>query len=77
MEIIVVILVSLWTIGWICAWCKRSVEDSAISIRQITETLLKQQKVISCQEKVIAELRKKNKFPTVKDYHTHVFSTKN
>jgi len=83
MEIIAVILVSVWKIHRVTKWCIEKVKLSLAALQQISETASQQQKVISCQQdliatqqKLIADLRKQ-KHPTVEDYHTHIFSTKN
>lgn len=84
MEIILVILVSVWKIHRVTAWCLKKVNLSLNAIQHISDTALQQQKVISTQENliakqnsVIADLKKLKKHPTIRDYHTQIFSTHN
>ena len=46
-DIIFIIFFSMWTIGWICAWCKKRVDDSDASVRNISEKMLHKNNVIS------------------------------
>lgn len=84
MDIIAVILVSYWIVSRVIAWCREKVKESLVVVQELSETAILQKnvitfqkKVIGSQEKLIAQLRKKTKAPTVEDYHTHIFSTKN
>ena len=84
MEIIAVILVSLWKINRVTKWCIEKVTISLAALQHISETVTQQQKVISSQHDLIATqkklidgLRKEKKHPTVEEYHTQIFSTHN
>lgn len=84
MEIIAVILVSVWKIHRVTKWCIEKVKISLAALQHISETVTQQQKVISSQhdlivkqQTLIAGLKKEKKHPTVEEYHTNIFSTKN
>lgn len=83
MEIIAVILVSVWKINRVSKWCIEKVNLSLAAIQYICETTTQQQKVITSQQTLIATQQtlisdlRKIKQPTVKDYYTQIFSTKN
>ena len=77
MAVVTLILISLYIIGIVLAWCKKRVRESLVCVQHLSETAIQQQKVIVCQQELIAILKSQINPPTVEMFHTHIFSTDN